>query len=383
MPFPRLWHPGDPSPSWEACLGLDPDGRPSAKAREAVAVRLHARAVGSGPSLLTPRTQTPPAADDASRLEALFGTELAAATLPNTPWAALLPGGDGEPDRRKATFAERVNAVLGLSVEDAANRVRPLIELFNDTSLGLSDIGQAGFHSLYMDVVGYADSWAGYVAEESGHVQFAQSAEADRGFREAWLGVENLISHRTLYAHILRQFREAVAFFTVCRRDPAALLAVENSPRQGWIGWLAESAEYARAGFDAASDGYDPADAYYAALIGHAGSAQANFGCLTLLARDCYEALPAEAPNYLREPAGIDRVVGRFLELCPPPRSGAIVLVGEIAMLLAMVPDDVDLDLTLEKLGFPPGPRLPWGWRVWLDQLSGAVLSQLNARPGC
>ena len=146
MPFPRQWHLGAPPGSWEACLGLGPDGRPSAKAREAAAVRLHARAVGSGPYLLDPRTQTPPAKDDASRLEALCGTELAAATLRDSPWAALLPDGGGRPGQlREATFAERVHAVLGLTPEAAADQVRPLIELFDDASLGLTDIGRAGF----------------------------------------------------------------------------------------------------------------------------------------------------------------------------------------------------------------------------------------------
>lgn len=214
--------------------------------------------------------------------------------------------------------------------------------------------------------------------------QFARNAKSDRGFREAWLGIENLISHRSLYAHIHWQFCEAVAFFTACRRDPAVLFGVDNSPREGWIGWLAESAEYARAGFDTTNEGYDLADEYYAALIGDERRARANFGCLALLARDCFESLPAEAPNYLREPSNIDRTVGRFLDRnAPPQSSAAVVLVGEIAMLLAMVPEDPDLDHVLEMLGFPPGPRLPWGLRVWLDQLSGTLLSRLNAVPGC
>jgi hypothetical protein len=54
-------------------------------------------------------------------------------------------------------------------------------------------------------MVGYAESWANYVAEESGHIEFVQNAEFDRGFRKAWLGIENLTSHRSLYADIHRQ----------------------------------------------------------------------------------------------------------------------------------------------------------------------------------
>ena len=208
MPFPREWYLGDPPRSWEACLGLGLNGLPSERAREAVAVRLHARAVGSGP----PHTQTPPAADDAVRFRALFGTELAAATLPDTPWAALLPTRGGEePERPQARFAERVPAVLGMSVEEAADRVRPLIALFDDASVGLADIGRPGFRSLYMDVVGYAESWGNYVAEESGYIEFIQNAKTDRGFRTAWLGVDTLTSHRSLHADIQRQFCHSAA----------------------------------------------------------------------------------------------------------------------------------------------------------------------------
>lgn len=56
-------------------------------------------------------------------------------------------------------------------------------------------------------------------------------------------------------------------------------------------------------------------------------------------------------------------------------------------MLLTMLPEDQDqdqeLDHVLELLGFPPGRRYPWGWRIRLDQLSGALLGRLNALPGC
>lgn len=386
MVFPRSWYPGDPPRSWEACLGLGLNGRPSPEAREAVAVRLHARSVESAPRPpVTYAHQTPPAADDVSRLKALFGTELAHATLPDTPWAALLPSPAGKPEQRQAGFAERVRAVLGLRVGEAADRVRPLIALFDDASLGLTGIGRAGFRSLYMDVHGHADSWTNYVAEESGFVEFAQNAKLDRDFREARLGADNLVNHRSLYAHIHRQFCEAVAFFAVCRRDPAVLLDLGHNPRQGWVGWLAESAEYMRAGFGATSEGYDFSDEFHVSLIGHEGRARANFGCLALLARDCYEPVPAGGANYVKEPAVIDRIAGRFLESCPPPRSDAVVLVGEIAMLLTMLPEDQDEDLhfVLEMLGFPPGRRHPWGWRIWLDRLSGALLGRLNALPGC
>ena len=50
---------------------------------------------------------------------------------------------------------------------------------------------------------------------------------------------------------------------------------------------------------------------------------------------------------------------------------------------LVLVPEDADLDGTLGMPGFPPGRRYPWGWRVWLDQLSGAVLSAPAALPAC
>jgi len=219
---------------------------------------------------------------------------------------------------------------------------------------------------------------------ESGYIEFSHSAEFDREFRKTRLGVDNLTSHRTLYAHIHRQFCEAVAFFTVCRRDPAVLLGTDGyNPLQGWIGWLAESAEFARAGFDSTSEGYDLADEFYAALIGDEGRARANFGCLALLARDFYEMLPSGIANYLAEPSDIERIVDRLIERYPPPRSEAVVLVGEIAMLLAMVPEGPELDRVTEMLGFPPGRRVPWRWRIWLDQLSGTMLSRLNGLPGC
>jgi len=183
-----------------------------------------------------------PAKDDASRLEALFGTELAAATLPNTPWAALLPGGDRSCKGGRSGDGGgdgRLCRVLGqlCSRGERSHRIRP----------------ERGIRSRISESL-------------ARHREPHQSSVAVRRHPPA--------------VDIHRQFCEAVAFFTLCRRNPTAL----NT---------------------------------------------------------------------------IDHVVDRLLDLCPPPRSESIVLVGEIAMLRAMVPEDPDPDHVLEMLGFPPVPTGP------------------------
>jgi hypothetical protein len=363
------WYSGDEPGSWEECLGLGPDGLPSARAREVVAVR---------------QRGSEPVAGDARRLGALADSPLALVTLPGTQWASLMAAREvAGPERETDHLAERVLAATGLSIEEAAERVRPVIELFDDASIGLPDIGPAGFGWIYGELVPMATYWSELLYYDEKYDDFDPSGLNDRAVWERWFDVEDVGRDRERYARTYGEACEAVAFFAVCRRNPNGMFSPQETPRQGWPGWLSGTAEYARAVLDSSSDGYDLGDAEIARLIGDEGRARARFVCLSRLARECYEPVPPSGADHLQEPQFLGRIVDRFLELYPPPRSEAVALVGEIGLLLGLAPEGPALDRVPGLLGFPPGPRRPWGWRGWLDQLAGLMLSRLNGLPGC
>jgi hypothetical protein len=363
------WYAGEGPDSWEECLGLGPDGRPAARAREVTAVRLHGKE---------------PVLGDAQRLGALVDSPLARVTLPGTRWASLAAGIEVPwPERETDDLAQRVLAATGLTVDQAVERLRPVIDLFDDASVGLPDIGPGGFGWMYGEIVPVATGWSEALYYDEKYEEFDPSGLSDRATWERWFDVEEIGAGRARLARTYAEACEAVAYFTVCGRYPDAMFSVQQTPRQGWPGWLSGVAEYGRAVLDSTSDGYDLANAKIARLIGDETQARATFVCLGRFARECYEPVAPEGGDYLREFEYLNRALRRFLELYPPPRSEAVALVGEIALLLGLAPEGPALDRVPGLLGFPPGPRRPWGWRGWFDQLAGQTLSQLNLLPGC
>ena len=362
------WYAGEGPDSWEECLGLGPDGRPAARARELISVRLHGRE---------------PVLGDAQRLGALTDSPLARVTLPGSRWARLQADRElAQPERETDHLAQRVLAATDLSVEQAVERVRPVIDLFDDAGIGLPDIGPAGFGWMYGELVPMATGWSEALYYDEKYEDFDPSGLDDRATWERWFDIEEIGVGRARLARTYAEACEAVAYFAVCRRYPDAMFSVQQTPRQGWPGWLSGLAEYGRVMLDSTPAGYDLAEAEIALLIGDEARARARFVCLGRFARECYEPVPPGGGDHLREPEYLDRALRRFLGLYPPPRSEAVALVGEIALLLGSAPEGPALDRVPGLLGFPPGPRRPWGWRGWLDQLAGRTLSRLNLLPG-
>jgi hypothetical protein len=363
------WYAGEEPESWEECLGLGPDGRPADRARELIAVRLYGKE---------------PVLGDMQRFGALTDSPLARVTLPGSRWAPLRANRElAQLKRETGELAQRVLTATGLTVEEAIERVRPVIDLFDDASIGLPDIGPGGFGWKYGEIVPMATGWSEALYYDEKYEDFDPSGLDDRATWERWFVVEEFGLGRARLARTYAQACEAVAYFAVCRRYPDAMFSVQETPRQGWPGWLSGLAEYGRVALDSSSDGYDLANAEIARLIGDEARARATFVCLGRFARECYEPVPPNGADYLEESLYINRALRRFLELYPLPRPDAVALVGEIALLLGLAPEGPALDRVPGLLGFPPGPRRPWGWRGWLDQLAGQTLSQLNLLPGC
>ncbi|HEY3903315.1 MAG TPA: hypothetical protein VGM14_05405 [Streptosporangiaceae bacterium] len=371
--------PSQSPDSWERRLGLGPDLRPTAHAREVVAVRLYPRRPGppAGPAR---RSQQPPEAGPLPRLAALLGSGAVYFALVNTPWAALLPPEGWPPPAEDTDLDARVRAATGLTAGEAAARVQPVLGLFDDPSIGLADIGRSGFQALYPEVAGFAELWRDHLLYDD---EFTPDEPgATDAVRRMVFDAEEIARARAFTAALLAQVSEAAAVLTAASAPCAVLFETRPGPRFGWTGWLAGLAEHGRAVFASTASGFDPAvpsaDPLTATLIGDAERARASFAVLAEVAEHCYDTVPGIPDN--PEPVEshhLYRTVQRFTARHPAPAAHAAVLVGEIALLQALLPQDTEVDRVAALLGFPIGPRRPWSWRSWLDQLSAGVMSEL------